>query len=212
METEECTDGLCMECRAKQDLSTERSVCFMKKYKKLLACLLAGVMALAMLTACTGGLNTGVMLKGTMVATKSDCVALAEKMDTNLAYSADLCDQAKQVADFLVGNPLELREEKGQLVRITTAKPNNDYTTIQSLNDGRLLDALLDYNCILLNDDYGFGITYEVDDGFDPEAIFYVPKDGTVTAKMLQESDGRTEIGAAYIVTSEATYVVAMFR
>ena len=180
----------------------------MKNWKKGLACLLAGVMVLALLTGCEGGLNLGVSLRGTGLVTEAKCQALAKDLGEELTYSEDLSYEAKRVADFLVNNTAELKEDATQLVRITAA----DAVKITAMEKGQLFDALLAYDCILDWDDYGFGISYEYEDGFNPTAYFYVPKEGIVTKEMQAAAAGKTEIGAAYIMTSNGTYVVAMFR
>lgn len=179
----------------------------MKNTKKLLACLLAGVMVLAMLTACGGGINAGVSVKGIGVLSEAEC----DKLGMGLAYNEDLCQQARKVANFLANNAPELKEEADRIVRVTTAMPNNDYSTITKLENKDLQNALEDYNCNLGFESLTFGIGYDVD-AYSAQATFIVPKSGIVTDAMREAALGQKEIGAAYILTSNGTYIVTVFH
>lgn len=182
----------------------------MRNWKKYLACLLAGVLALAVLTACDGlAANAGVIIKGVNAASEADCAALAKQIGVDAKYSEDLTSiSARNVANFLTGTSVELKydEETDMIYRVTAA----DWSEITNLEQGDLESALFDYGC-LVGTKEKVGIAYDSDSS-RKLAYFYVAKSGIVTDAMRNAAKGKTEMGAYYIITDKGTYTITVFR
>ena len=85
----------------------------MKKMKRLVAVLLAGIMALAMLTACGGGLSTPTSDVEKAEALYMDAFNTA--LGTNYENDADLEKLAKQVLDDSLNEDGTLKNGKGMI-------------------------------------------------------------------------------------------------
>ena len=68
----------------------------MKHARKWLACLLAGVLALAVLAGCSA------LMGGTVQKDTEQAKALMKEVDPSLTYNTDLEDAASRLADWLV--------------------------------------------------------------------------------------------------------------
>ena len=82
---------------------------FYEKLEKGLACLLAGVMMLALLTACGGG--TAGAKAGYPSA--EECDALAKKIDSSLSYDRNLWNEAYQIAYWMTDS-ISVKEKDGE--------------------------------------------------------------------------------------------------
>lgn len=83
----------------------------MKHARKWLACLLAGALALAVLTGCSA------LMGGTVQKDTEQAKALMKEVDPNLTYNTDLEDAASRLADWLVEDSTQLTTQSGLLTR-----------------------------------------------------------------------------------------------
>lgn len=83
----------------------------MKHARKWLACLLAGVLALAVLAGCSA------LMDGTVQKDTEQAKALMKEVDSSLTYSTDLEDAASRLADWLVEDSTQLTTQSGLLTR-----------------------------------------------------------------------------------------------
>ena len=74
----------------------------MKHARKWLACLLAGVLALAVLAGCSA------LMGGTVQKDTEQAKALMKEVDPSLTYNTDLEDAASRLADWLVEDSTQL--------------------------------------------------------------------------------------------------------
>lgn len=83
----------------------------MKHARKWLACLLAGVLALAVLAGCSA------LMGGTVQKDTEQAKALMKEVDPSLTYNTDLEDAASRLADWLVEDSTQLTTQSGLLTR-----------------------------------------------------------------------------------------------
>ena len=176
----------------------------MKNWKKYLACLLAGVLVMAMLTACGG-------LPATAKATypsPSECEDLAKTISSDLSYDRTLWNEAYQIASWMT-NSISIREKDGEFQRIVAVNNNNwGYVSQDTLNR-----FLFESDCTAASDD-SVTIALRLDDTMET-----VRDNTSVCAPLLTDvatlrsyAKGKTKMGAAYIVVGDNTYVVAVFQ
>ena len=155
----------------------------MKHWKNLLVCLLAGVLALGVLTACSGlgSVNTG--------TDAEKAAELAQQL--GVAYAPELDNTAKAVAEWFVQEPDSLRVSGLDLVYTVAldADGNMGYTD--------------DLNVFL----YWSGC-YGVPDDVTVALLL----DDSAAAELLDDAAGHSELGAAFIDYNGTAYVVAVFR
>ena len=83
----------------------------MKHARKWLACLLAGALALAVLTGCSA------LMGGTVQKDTEQAKALMKEVGPSLTYNTDLEDAASRLADWLVEDSTQLTTQSGLLTR-----------------------------------------------------------------------------------------------
>lgn len=93
----------------------------MKLWKKGLACLLTAALTLAVLTGCSGLGMIGTVQEDTDAAKK-----LMEQVNPALQYDDQLEYAAQRIADWLIGEPMQLGASEGQLVRKVPLSANDD--------------------------------------------------------------------------------------
>lgn len=115
----------------------------MKHWKNLLVCLLAGVLALGVLTACSGlgSVNTG--------TDAEKAAELAQQL--GVAYAPELDNTAKAVAEWFVQEPDSLRVSGLDLVyTVALYAPQADSAAAKLLEDAvghsEMGAAFIDYN------------------------------------------------------------------
>ena len=176
----------------------------MKNWKKLLACLLAGVLTLTVLTACNGG--TGSMPSagaGTTYTSAENGKALADALE--LTYSTSLQSTAKSIADW-VANSTALRSDGTVLVRRVALDTENAGYWEQ----GDLSGFLFSSNCYAAGD---ATITIGMESAGGSTAVdLSIPAANGAEPQLLTYATGKTEMGAAYLTYAGITYVVAVFR
>ena len=179
----------------------------MKNWKKLLACLLAGLMALTVFTACDGSVGAPMGPKRSDAeSTKALCTKFSVK------YSEELSEKAYSIASWVASTSpsCSVNKEQTALYRIGSA---NDITKTN----------LLQYNYATAFESMGMGI-YGSDEDFVPGFYidtdldsrkdyisFTLPKDGIYTSTMTKAAVGKTKLGAAYVVKDGVRYAVVLF-
>ena len=184
----------------------------MKKWKKLLACLLTGLMALTVFTACDASVGAPM---GAKRSTANSAKALCEKLN-NLTYSEELSDKAYSIANWVAGTSVSCstNANKTELYRVGNA---NDVTKT-NLKQGYYASA---FDSMGIGkgigggmgaDDFtpGFYIDTDLDSRKD-YISFTLPKDGIVTDTLKSAAAGKTKLGVAYVVKDGVSYAVVLF-
>lgn len=178
----------------------------MKKWKKLLACLLASLMALAVFTACDG--SAGVPI-GPKHSDANSAKALCEKL--GMIYSEELSDKAYSIANWVSATSVSCstNANKTELYRVgnandiakTSLLQRNYATAFESIGMG-----------ILGTNDFvpGFYIDTDLDSRKD-YIRFVLPKDGIYPEAMTKAAEGKTKLGVAYVVDKGVSYAVVLF-
>lgn len=157
----------------------------MKHWKNLLACLLAGVLALGVLTACSGlgSVNTG----------------------TDAEKAAELDNTAKAVAEWFVQEPDSLRVSGLDLVYTVALDADSNMGYTNNLNK-----FLYWSGCYGVPEDVTVALL--LDDSTAMTAQLYAPQADSAAAELLEDAAGHSELGAAFIDYNGTAYVVAVFR
>lgn len=181
----------------------------MKNWKKLLACLLVGLMALTVFTACDASVGAPMSPKRSNAESES-VKALCEQL--GMTYSEELSDKAYSIANWVSATSVSCsaNTNKTELYRVGSA---ND---IAKTN-------LLQHNYATAFESMGMGI-YGSDEDFVPGFYidtdldsrkdyirFVLPKDGIVTDTMKSAAAGKTKLGVAYVVKDGVSYAVVLF-
>lgn len=169
----------------------------MKHWKNLLACLLAGVLALGVLTACSGfgSVNTG--------TDAEKAAELAQQL--GVAHTQELDNTAKAVAEWFVQEPDSLRVSGLDLVYTVALDADGNMGYTDDLND-----FLYWSGCYGVPDDVTVALL--LDDSTAMTARLYAPQADSAAAKLLDDAAGHSELGAAFIDYNGTAYVVAVFR
>lgn len=181
----------------------------MKNWKKLLACLLVGLMALTVFTACDASVGAPMGPEHSN-AESASAKALCEQL--GMTYSEELSDKAYSIANWVSATSVSCsaNTNKTELYRVGSA---ND---IAKTN-------LLQHNYATAFESMGMGI-YGSDEDFVPGFYidtdldsrkdyirFVLPKDGIVTDTMKSAAAGKTKLGVAYVVKDGVSYAVVLF-
>ena len=179
----------------------------MKNWKKLLACLLVGLMALTVFTACDASVGAPMRPKH---SDANSAMALCEQFD-KMTYSEDLSNKAYNIANWVASTSVSCstNANKTELYRIGSA---NDSAKI-NLSQRRYASAFEDMSMGIYGaNDFtpGFYIDTDLDSRKD-YISFTLPKDGTVTKTMTTAAEGKTKLGVAYVVKDGVSYAVVLF-
>lgn len=182
----------------------------MKNWKKLLACLLVGLMALTVFTACDA--SVGAPMRPKRSNAESESVKALCKQFDNMTYSKDLSEKAYSIANWVAGTSVSCStdENKTELYRVGNA---NDITKTN----------LLQHNYATAFESMGMGI-YGSDEDFVPGFYidtdldsrkdyirFVLPKVDRVTDTMTKAAEGKNKLGVAYVVKDGVSYAVVLF-
>ena len=181
----------------------------MKNWKKLLACLLVGLMALTVFTACDA--SVGAPMGPKRADAESESVkALCTKF--GVTYDKELSEKAYSIANWVAGTSVSCStdENKTELYRVGNA---NDITKTN----------LLLHNYATAFESMGMGI-YGSDEDFVPGFYidtdldsrkdyirFVLPKVDRVTDTMTKAAEGKNKLGVAYVVKDGVSYAVVLF-
>ena len=183
----------------------------MKNWKKLLACLLVGLMALTVFTACDGSV-------GAPMGPKRSDAKSAEALCTRfgVTYDKDLSEKAYYIAYWVAGTSVSCstNANKTELYRVGSANDSakinllqhNYATAFDSMGIGKGIGGGMGA------DDFipGFYIDTDLDSRKD-YISFTLPNDGRVTDTMTKAAEGKTKLGVAYVVKDGVNYAVVLF-
>ena len=181
----------------------------MKNWKKLLACLLVGLMALTVFTACDA--SVGVPMGPESSDADSESVkALCTKF--GVAYNAELSEKAYSIANWVASSSVSCKAntEKTELSR----KHNANTAARAYLEEKKYASAFeaLSMGSLGLNDFVpGFDIKTAEWSSKDDSITFVLPKDGTYPEAMTKAAKGKTKLGVAYVVDKGVSYAVVLF-
>ena len=183
----------------------------MKKWKKLLACLQTGLMALTVFTACDASVGAPMEPK------RSDAdSAKALCKPFSVTYDEELSEKAFSIANWVAGTSVscDTNADKTELYRIGSANDitktnllqHNYATAFDSMGIGKGIGGGMGV------DDFipGFYIDTDLDSRKD-YISFTLPKDGIVTETMTKAAAGKTKLGVAYVVEKGVSYAVVLF-
>lgn len=188
----------------------------MKNWKKLLACLLVGLMALTVFTACDASVGAPM---GPKRSTAESAKALCEQFD-NMTYSKDLSEKAYYIAYWVAQSALscDTNAEKTELSRKnsvdnvakTYLKQGYYASAFDSMGIGKGIGGGMGV------DDFtpGFAIQPDLnssDFNTTSDITFVLPKDGTYPEAMTKAAKGKTKLGVAYVVKDGVSYAVVLF-
>lgn len=182
----------------------------MKNWKKLLACLLVGLMALTVFTACDA--SVGAPMSPKRSNAESESVKALRKQFDNMTYSKELSDKAYTIANWVVSSSVSCKvyPNKPELYRKGDANTaarayleKEQYASaFEALSMGSLgLDDFVP----------GFDIEIAEWSSKDDSITFVLPKDGTYPEAMTKAAEGKTKLGVAYVVKDGVSYAVVLF-
>lgn len=184
----------------------------MKNWKKLLACLLVGLMALTVFTACDASVGAPMSPKR---SDAESAKALCKQFD-NMTYSKELSDKAYTIANWVVSSSVSCKvyPNKPELYRYdnvddvakTYLKQGSYAYAFDSMGIGKGIGGGM------ANNDFvpGFYIDTDLDSRKD-YISFTLPNDGRVTDTMTKAAKGKTKLGVAYVVKDGVSYAVVLF-
>ena len=185
----------------------------MKKWKKLLACLLAGLMALAVFTACDASVGAPI---GPKHVDANSAKMLCDKFGVP-SYDEELSNKAYSIANWVTNTSVSCSVNKEQTA--LTRKDNVDNVAKTYLKQGYYASA---FDSMGIGkgigggmgaDDFtpGFAIEYNPDANGTSDVAFVLPKVGVYPEAMTKAAEGKTKLGAAYVVKDGVRYAVVLF-
>ena len=183
----------------------------MKKWKKLLACLLTGLMALAVFTACDGSVGAPMEPKR---SDADSAKALCEQF--SVTYDEELSEKAFSIANWVAGTSVSCSVNKEK-----TALSRKDNISNEAKAQMKIKRYASAFDIMGIGkgigggmgvDDFipGFYIDTDLDSRKD-YISFTLPKDGIVTETMTKAAAGKTKLGVAYVVEKGVSYAVVLF-
>lgn len=188
----------------------------MKNWKKLLACLLVGLMALTVFTACDASVGAPMSPKRSDAeSAKALCDKFKMTYNVEMTYNEDLSEKAYYVAYWVAGTSpsCSVNKEKTELSR----KNSVDNVAKTYLNQGYYASA---FDSMGIGkgigggmgaDDFTPGFDIKPDPNSPSDITFVLPKDGTYPEAMTKAAKGKTKLGVAYVVKDGVSYAVVLF-
>ena len=181
----------------------------MKNWKKLLACLLVGLMALTVFTACDA--SVGAPMGAKRSNAESESVKKLCESFKGVTYDEELSEKAYYIAYWVDGTSVSCstNANKTELYRVGSA--NDSAKTY--LKQHYYASAFENMSMGILGaNDFtpGFYIDTDLDSRKD-YIRFTLPKDGSVTDTMTKAAEGKTKLGVAYVVDKGVSYAVVLF-
>lgn len=181
----------------------------MKNWKKLLACLLVGLMALTVFTACDASVGAPM---GPKRSTAESAKALCDRF--KVSYSEELSDKAYTIASWVTDSSVscDTSKDKTELYRVNPVD-NVVKTYLEQKYYAYAFDSMG------IGKSFGVGMgANDFTPGFDIKPVqnstdicFVLPKDGIVTDTMTKVAAGKTKLGVAYVVKDGVSYAVVLF-
>lgn len=178
----------------------------MKKWKKLLACLLASLMALAVFTACDASVGAPI---GPKHSDASSAKALCEQL--GMTYSEELSDKAYSIANWVSATSVSCSTNANKTELYREGNANDSAKTYLKQHYYASAFESMSMGILGANDfTPGFYIDTDLDSRKD-YIRFVLPKDGIVTDTMKSAAAGKTKLGVAYVVDKGVSYAVVLF-
>lgn len=187
----------------------------MKNWKKLLACLLVGLMALTVFTACDASVGAPMSPKRSDAESKS-VKALCDKFkmtyNVEMTYNEDLSEKAYSIANWVAGTSVscDTNDNKTELYRVGNA---NDITKT-SLLQHKYATAFESMGMGIYGSDEDFVPGFYIDTDLDSRKDyirFTLPKVDIYPEAMTKAAVGKTQLGVAYVVKDGVSYAVVLF-
>ena len=186
----------------------------MKNWKKLLACLLVGLMALTVFTACDASVGAPMGSKRSNAESES-VKALCGRF--KVTYSPDLSEKAYYVAYWVAQSSVScsVNDERTALSRKDSisneAKAQMKIPRYASAFDSMGIGKGIGGG--MGADDFipGFDIDCNLEVNGISDITFVLPKDGIFTKTMTDAAKGKTKLGVAYVVKDGVSYAVVLF-
>lgn len=181
----------------------------MKNWKKLLACLLVGLMALTVFTACDASVGAPMSPKRSDAeSAKALCDKFRMTYNVEMTYNEDLSEKAYTIASWVAGTEPSCQTSKDKLYRwahvdnvVKTYLEKKSYATaFENMGMG-----------ILGTDTFTPGFDWKPDADDPSDIIFVLPKDGTYPEAMTKAAEGKNKLGVAYVVKDGVSYAVVLF-
>lgn len=183
----------------------------MKKWKKLLACLLTGLIALTVFTACDASVGAPMEPKR---SDADSAKALCEQF--SVTYDEELSEKAFSIANWVAGTSVSCSVNKEK-----TALSRKDNISNEAKAQMKIKRYASAFDIMGIGkgigggmgvDDFipGFYIDTDLDSRKD-YISFTLPKDGIVTETMTKAAAGKTKLGVAYVVEKGVSYAVVLF-
>ena len=180
----------------------------MKNWKKLLACLLVGLMALTVFTACDASVGASMGPKKSNAESES-VKALCTKF--GVTYNAELSEKAYSIANWVAGTSVSCSVNKEQTALYREGNANDSAKTFLKQHLFASAFESMSMGIYGANDfTPGFYIDTDLDSRKD-YISFTLPKDGRVTDTMTKAAEGKTKLGVAYVVKDGVSYAVVLF-
>lgn len=179
----------------------------MKNWKKLLACLLIGLMALTVFTACDGSVGAPM---GPKRSDAESAKALCKQF--SVTYDEELSEKAYSIANWVASTSVSCstNTNKTELYRVGNA--NNEARAFLKEENYAAAFENLSMGTFGLNDFVpGFDIKTAEWSSKDDSITFVLPKDGTYPEAMTKAAKGKTKLGVAYVVKDDVSYAVVLF-
>ena len=185
----------------------------MKNWKKLLACLLVGLMALTVFTACDASVGAPI---GPKRSTAESAKALCDTFK-GVTYDKELSAKAYYVAYWVASSSVSCKvyPNKPELYRYdnvddvakTYLKQGSYAYAFDSMGIGKGIGGGM------ANNDFvpGFYIDTNLDTNGTSGITFVLPKDRTYPEAMTKAAEGKNKLGVAYVVDKGVSYAVVLF-
>lgn len=187
----------------------------MKNWKKLLACLLVGLMALTVFTACDA--SVGAPMGPKRSNAESESVKKLCESFKGVTYDEELSEKAYTIANWVVSSSVSCKvyPNKPELYRYdnvddvakTYLKQGSYAYAFDSMGIGKGIGGGM------ANNDFvpGFYIDTDLESNGTSVITFVLPKDGTYPEAMTKAAEGKTKLGVAYVVKDGVSYAVVLF-
>lgn len=185
----------------------------MKNWKKLLACLLVGLMALTVFTACDASVGAPMSPKRSDAeSAKALCDKFKMIYNVEMTYNEDLSEKAYSIANWVAGTSVSCstNANKTELYRVGNAN-NEARAFLKEENYAAAFENLSMGTFGPNNFVPGFDIKTAEWSSKDDSITFVLPKDGTYPEAMTKAAKGKTKLGVAYVVKDGVSYAVVLF-
>ena len=185
----------------------------MKNWKKLLACLLVGLMALTVFTACDASVGAPMSPKRSDAeSAKALCDKFKMTYNVEMTYNEDLSEKAYSIANWIAGTSVSCstNANKTELYRVGNAN-NEARAFLKEENYAAAFENLSMGTFGPNNFVPGFDIKTAEWSSKDDSITFVLPKDGTYPEAMTKAAKGKTKLGVAYVVKDGVSYAVVLF-